>query len=73
MIAMSDQEISIRMAELEHRVSEQDKIIADLSEMVVQQWTKIDGLERRLGQLREEFEASSHARGNAPEPPPPHY
>ena len=70
---MADQDLSIRVAELEHRVGEQDKVIADLSDMVSQQWTKIELLERRLGQLREEFEESNAARKDAPEPPPPHY
>ena len=70
---MTDQDQSLRIAELEHRISEQDKIITDLSEMVVAQWAKIDLLERRLGALKEEFEASSVTRSNAPEPPPPHY
>lgn len=62
----------IRLAELELRIAEQDKVIADLNEMVVAQWRKIDHLERRLGELREEFEAAA-ARPDAPEPPPPHY
>jgi len=68
---MSDS--SIRIAELEHRISEQEKIIADLSEMVVAQWKKIDLLERRFKELKEEFEASNEPRYKAPEPPPPHY
>lgn len=68
---MSDS--SIRIAELEHRISEQEKTIADLSEMVVAQWKKIDLLERRFKELKEEFEASNEPRHKAPEPPPPHY
>lgn len=70
---MTESETVLRVAELELRVSGQDKIIADLSEMVVEQWKKIDMLERRLGALHEEFEASSAARIQLPEPPPPHY
>lgn len=68
-----DHEASLRIAELEHRIIEQDKIISDLNEMVVQQWNKLDLIERRLGQLREEFEQESAMRKDAPEPPPPHY
>lgn len=64
---------SLRIAELEHRITEQEKVISDLSEMVVAQWKKIDLLERRLGELRDEFEASNEQRDKAPEPPPPHY
>lgn len=62
-----------RVAELERRIAEQDRVIADLNEMVVSQWRKIDALERRLGELREEFDAASLARPDGPEPPPPHY
>lgn len=62
-----------RIAELERRIAEQDRVIADLNEMVVVQWRKIENLERRLGDLREEFDAASLAHGDTPEPPPPHY
>ncbi|MCA3573214.1 MAG: SlyX family protein [Aestuariivirga sp.] len=61
------------IAELERRIAEQERVIADLNEMVVAQWRKIDGLERRLGELREEFDAASRLRSDGPEPPPPHY
>ena len=64
---------SIRITELEHRITEQEKTIADLSEMVVAQWKKIDLLERRFKELKEEFDASTDRREKAPEPPPPHY
>ena len=73
MSGMAEDETAIRIAELELRLAGQDKVIADLNEMVVAQWRKIDALERRLGELREEFEATSAARGDAPEKPPPHY
>ena len=64
---------NIRIAELELRIAEQDKVIADLNEMVVAQWQKLDALERRLGELRDEFEEASNLRSDGPEPPPPHY
>ncbi len=48
-------------------------MIADLNEMVVAQWRKMDQLERRLGELRDEFDSASLARPDAPEKPPPHY
>ncbi len=70
---MSDHDSSIRIAELEHRITEQEKVIADLNEMVVAQWKKVDLLERRFKELRDEFEASNEQRDKAPEPPPPHY
>lgn len=71
---MSDMsDASIRIAELEHRITEQEKTISDLSEMVVAQWKKLDVLERRFKELKEEFEASTEQRDKSPEPPPPHY
>ena len=62
-----------RMAELERRIAEQDRVIADLNEMVVAQWRKIDSLERRVGELRDEFDAAAMSRPEGREPPPPHY
>lgn len=70
---MADEDMERQIAELELRIAEQDKVIADLNEMVVAQWRKIDALERRLGELRDEFDAAALARPDAPEPPPPHY
>lgn len=61
------------IAELERRIAEQDKVIADLNEMVVAQWRKIDSLERRLGELRDEFDAAAMGGPEGREPPPPHY
>ncbi len=62
-----------QLADLEARIAEQERVIADLNDMVVAQWRKIDSLERRLGELREEFDATSLSRGEGREPPPPHY
>lgn len=73
MTGMAGGETALHIAELELRIAEQDRVIADLNEMVVAQWRKIDSLERRLGELRDEFDASSLGRSDAPEPPPPHY
>lgn len=70
---MSGSETDSRVIDLERRLAEQDKVIADLNEMVVAQWRKIDSLERRLGELRDEFDAAAAGRGDGPEPPPPHY
>jgi len=70
---MHGPEEASRVAELELRIAEQDKVIADLNEMVVSQWRKIDALERRFGELREEFDTASRLRSDGPEPPPPHY
>jgi len=63
---------SARLDALEIRVAHQDKVIADLNEIVTAQWRRIDVLERHLKLLREEFQNSLPAR-DGPEPPPPHY
>ena len=55
------------------RIAQQDRVIADLNEMVIAQWQKVDALERRLGELREEFDSAGSLRSDGPEPPPPHY
>ena len=62
-----------RIPNLEARIAEQDRVIADLNDMVVAQWRKIDSLDRRVGELRDEFEAAALARPDGHEPPPPHY
>ena len=70
---MAGDETAMLIADLEARIAEQDKVIADLNEMVVAQWRKIDSLERRVGELRDEFDAAAMARPDGREPPPPHY
>ena len=70
---MSGAEPSDRIAELEQRIAQQDRVISDLNEMVIAQWQKVDALERRLGELREEFDSAGPLRSDGPEPPPPHY
>ena len=70
---MAGDETAMLIADLEARIAEQDKVIADLNEMVVAQWRKIDSLERRVGELRDEFDAAALARPDGREPPPPHY
>ena len=64
-----------RIAELEIRLSHQDRTIEELNETIVSQWHEIDGLKRKLGLLQERMEAverdSSKPAGQ--EPPPPHY
>ena len=68
---MPDQQHQI--ADLERRIAEQERVIADLNDMVVAQWRKIDSLERRVGELRDEFDAAALGRADGREPPPPHY
>ena len=69
---MPGDEPHTRITDLERRLADQERVIADLNEMVVAQWRKIDSLERRLGELRDEFDATA-MRPDGQEPPPPHY
>jgi uncharacterized coiled-coil protein SlyX len=61
-----------RLEALEALITHQDRMIAELNDVVASQWRKIDGLERQLAQLREEMRNIGPSR-EAPEPPPPHY
>ena len=70
---MPAHESPVSIAELEARIAEQDKVIADLNDMVVTQWRKIDSLERRVSELREEFDEAGGMQPGGPEKPPPHY
>ena len=60
-----------RIDALEIRVAHQDKIIADLSDMIAAQWRKLDDLERRFANLHTEVENIGAERGG--HEPPPHY
>jgi SlyX protein len=61
-----------RVDALEMRFTHQERIVADLNEVITAQWSKIDALQREIVKLREEFDAIAFPR-DRPEPPPPHY
>jgi SlyX protein len=63
---------SRRLDALEMRIAHQDRMIAELNEVITAQWRKIDALAREVVQLREEYQ-NAMAQRDAPEPPPPHY
>ncbi|PPD44425.1 MAG: SlyX protein [Methylocystis sp.] len=65
-------DLSSRLETLEASVAHQERMLGELNEVVTLQWRKIDGLERLVSQLREEFQNVARQR-DAPEPPPPHY
>ncbi len=65
-------DFSSRLDALETLVAHQDRMIAELNDVVTTQWRKIDALERQVAQLRDEFQNIGPVR-DAPEPPPPHY
>jgi SlyX protein len=62
-----------RVDELEIRIAHQDKIIADLNDIVTSQWKKLEMLERQLRRLGEELEAMDSQDAPAANQKPPHY
>jgi SlyX protein len=62
-----------RVDELEVRIAHQDKIIADLNDVVTSQWKKLELLERQLRRLGEELEAMDAQDAPAANQKPPHY
>ncbi len=70
---MTDHETTTdRIDALEVRIAHQDRTIAELNEVVTEQWRLIDGLSRTVARLIEEIRALEPRR-EGPEPPPPHY
>jgi SlyX protein len=61
-----------RIEDLEIRAAHQDKIIADLNDVITGQWKKIEALERQLRRLGDEVEALNSAEA-PPITKPPHY
>jgi SlyX protein len=60
-----------RIDELEIRAAHQDKVIADLNEMITAQWKQIEALQRQLRRLDEEVQSLD--QGDVPVTKPPHY
>ncbi len=60
-----------RIDELESRIAHQDKTIADLNDVVMAQWRKIEGLELQLKRLGDEMQ--DMALGPVAVEKPPHY
>ena len=61
-----------RLEELEIRLAHQEKMLAELNDIVTAQWKKIDALENQNRRLREDFQ-NLDAGEKAPDSPPPHY
>jgi SlyX protein len=62
-----------RIEELEIRMAHQDKSIADLNDVITDQWKKLEMIERQLRRLGEELEAMEAGEGPAANQKPPHY
>lgn len=61
-----------RLDALEAHSAHQERLIAELNDVITSQWHKIDALERQVAQLREEYRNLGASR-DTPERPPPHY
>ena len=73
---MTDVEaLARRLETVETALAHQERTIADLDRVVLDQWRRIETLERRLAKLDDQMrEAEGRLAGVAPpEPPPPHY
>jgi SlyX protein len=73
-LLMSDEfsDQSSRLVALETAVAHQDRIIAELNDVIALQWRRIDTLDRQIARLLEEFQKLGDQR-DSQEPPPPHY
>jgi SlyX protein len=60
-----------RVTELEMRLAHQEKAIADLNDVVLAQWRKIEALERQLARMNQEMQ--NLESGPVPVDRPPHY
>jgi SlyX protein len=71
---MSEDRLTLeqRLLDMEVRLAHQDRILADLNDVIATQWKKIDGLERQLRQLDAELQALDVDTGPAQQKPP-HY
>lgn len=73
---MSDADaLARRLETVEAALAHQERIVADLDKVVVEQWQTIDRLNRRVEMLVDRLgEAEARLRqADPPEPPPPHY
>jgi SlyX protein len=62
-----------RIDELEMRMAHQDRTIADLNDVITEQWKKLEMMERQLHRLGEELEAMEQSDAPAANQKPPHY
>ena len=62
-----------KVVELQIKVSNIDKSLDELSDMVAQQWRIIDGQKQMIASLESQLEGKQDREGSDSEPPPPHY
>ena len=61
-----------RLEDLEIRFAHQEKLVAELNDIVTAQWKKIDALENQIRRMHADVQ-NLDLGSKAPEPPPPHY
>ncbi len=62
-----------RIAELESRIAEQDRVIEDLNTTVTAQWSLLETLRRDLARIADRLGDAESRLPGEPERPPPHY
>lgn len=68
-------DMAARIDTLETRIAYQDEAIEELNKVVVDQWARLDHVQRRLEGLQERIRELQDRAGpeQHDEPPPPHY
>ncbi len=61
-----------RLEDLEIRFAHQEKLVAELNDIVIAQWKKIDALENQIRRMHADVQ-NLDLGSKLPEPPPPHY
>ena len=64
---------SKKIVELEIKISDIEKTLDELSDMVAEQWQVIDGQRQKIFFLESQLEVKQDKEGSDSEPPPPHY
>ena len=62
-----------KVVELEMKISNIEKSLDELSDMVAKQWRIIDGQKQMITSLESQLEGKQDREGSDSEPPPPHY
>ena len=62
-----------KVVELEMKISNIEKSLDELSDMVAKQWRIIDGQKQMITSLESQLEGKQDREGSNSEPPPPHY
>ncbi len=66
------QDFDARLEKLEALCAHQERVLTELSDMVAQQWKRLDALTRETLRQRDELQSLGERTG-APDKPPPHY